>query len=378
MRDDNDRLDDEFLEPDELEELPADELPDTGEPPAGEKPGADEAVPHLDPLWLKRMNALSIPAVILTDSLAIRWRNRAFTGSFEGHRDSSAPAGIDDFFLSGDESPLSEMIRPHDQVQGCYSWHGRIRTQGRSVDNFVANLLLFPMDFDKDGRPDNYLGLVDDITVQYREILQNTFLSLLEASKLKDNDTGHHIERVNRYSFLMAKRLLFSEKWPDVDQDFVENIGFLAAMHDVGKIGVPDDILNKEGPLEDWEMEVMKEHTKNGAFILGSYPNPMAREIALFHHEKWNGEGYPYGIAEEMIPLSARIVSIADVYDALRSRRSYKKPFSHKKSLEIMEAQKGTHFDPVLMDVFLKFNRMFEKAFDELSDPSDLFRNEKD
>jgi putative two-component system response regulator len=337
-----------------------------------------EGVPNTDAVWLTRMNSLCIPAVIFNEDLRIRWRNTVFADTFENRSHPMLARSLDDFFIAEGDSSLSNLIKPQKETQPGFCWHGRIMLRGRSADNFMANLLLFPLDFNHDGRPDNYLGMVDDITKQYKQILRNTFLSLLEASKLKDNDTGHHIERVNRYSYLMAKRLLFDKTWPEVDDDFIENISFLAAMHDVGKIGVPDDILNKEGPLEDWEMEVMKEHTKNGAFILSSYPNPMAREIALFHHEKWNGGGYPYGISETMIPLSARIVSIADVYDALRSKRSYKKPFSHKKALEIMENQKGTHFDPVLLDLFMKFNKMFEKAYDELSDPSDVIHNDKD
>ena len=149
-----------------------------------------------------------------------------------------------------------------------------------------------------------------------------------------------------------------------IDAEFIDNIGFLASMHDVGKIGTPDDILNKEGPLSDWEWTVMKEHTKNGAFILSTYPNPMAKEIALSHHEKWNGNGYPYQIEGDMIPLSARIVAIADVYDALRMKRSYKEEMTHETAVEKIMESKGSHFDPAITEIFFgianKFNEIYE------------------
>ena len=138
-----------------------------------------------------------------------------------------------------------------------------------------------------------------------------------------------------------------------MDKDFIEDIGFLAAMHDVGKIGTPDDILNKEGPLNEFEWGIMKEHTKNGAFILSSYPNPMAKEIALSHHEWWNGSGYPYNLEGTMIPLSARIVTLADVYDALRMKRSYKPAYSHEIAIQKIQQEREVHFDPEIVDVVL-------------------------
>lgn len=159
------------------------------------------------------------------------------------------------------------------------------------------------------------------------------------------------------------------ERFHEIDQEFVETIGLVAAMHDVGKIGTPDDILNKEGPLESWQWDVMKEHTINGAYILSTHPAEMAKQIALFHHEKFNGGGYPYGIAERMIPLPARIVSLADVYDALRMKRSYKEAFTHEKACEIIEKDSETHFDPLLTSIFLeaedRIASIYSKAADE-------------
>ena len=210
--------------------------------------------------------------------------------------------------------------------------------------------------------------LFDDVTEETRELLRNTFKSLLEASKLKDNDTGNHIERVNSYSRKLAREIGNDKKFPDINQEFIDDIGFLAAMHDVGKIGTPDDILNKNGPLEKWEWDIMKEHTVNGAYLLSTHPKHMAKDIALFHHERWDGKGYPYGLSENMAPLSARIVAIADVYDALRSKRSYKAPMSHEEACSIIEKEAGTHFDPMLVEVFAGVKKDFNGIYGKMAD----------
>jgi putative two-component system response regulator len=139
-------------------------------------------------------------------------------------------------------------------------------------------------------------------------------------------------------------------------------------MHDVGKIGTPDDILNKDGPLSDWERTVMQEHTKNGAFILSTYPNPMAKEIALSHHERWDGSGYPFNLEGNMIPISSRIVTIADVYDALRMKRCYKSEINHEKTVEIIMDEKAAQFDPVLLDVFYNINQDFKEIYEANND----------
>jgi putative two-component system response regulator len=207
-----------------------------------------------------------------------------------------------------------------------------------------------------------------DITSENRTLLRNVFLSLLEASKLKDNDTGQHITRVNYYSKRLAKELFNKKGYERIDADFIDTIGFLASMHDVGKIGTPDDILNKEGPLSEWEWTVMQEHTKNGAFILSTYPHPMAKEIALSHHERWNGLGYPFKLEGDMIPLAARIVSIADVYDALRMKRSYKPAIPHKKTVEKMMDSKNLQFDPALIDVFYNIAEDFKNLYKTIND----------
>jgi putative two-component system response regulator len=250
-----------------------------------------------------------------------------------------------------------------------YSWKGKAYIKSPERTTVETRVYLFPTSLNNHN-PAEFGVMFDDVTEEMKHLLRSVFMSLLEASKLKDNDTGKHIVRVNYYSETLTRALKNRPGYERiVDADFIDNIGFLAAMHDVGKIGTPDDILNKEGPLSDFEWSVMKEHTINGAFILSTYPNPMAREIAISHHEKWNGSGYPYQLSGNTIPLSARIVAIADVYDALRMKRSYKPPYSHDVAMKKILESKGTHFDPDLIDIMVtvsdKFNELYEANADE-------------
>jgi len=253
-----------------------------------------------------------------------------------------------------------------------FSWRGRVRISHKAFLKIEANALISPVFPSGDSLrgPMGYLCLFDDVTEENRNLLHKTFLSLLEASKLKDNDTGFHIKRVGEYSRLMAKHLYALQTNPEVDAQFIEDITFLAPMHDVGKIGTPDEILHKKGPLTEWEWEIMREHTINGGFILSSYPSPMANQIPLFHHERWDGSGYPYQFSENMIPLSARIVALADVYDALRMTRSYKEGFSHEKAATLIEQGAGKHFDPFLVKQFFILESRFEDTFNMLADNS--------
>lgn len=178
---------------------------------------------------------------------------------------------------------------------------------------------------------------------------QETIKRLVIAAEYRDEDTGDHIVRMAAYSALIAKK-------SGLPPEEVEQIHMTAPMHDVGKIGVPDHILLKPGKLTREEFETIKSHTLIGGKILrGSQSDllHMAEEIALTHHEKWNGQGYPKGLAKTEIPLTGRIVAIADVFDALTTRRPYKEPFSVEKGVEILSEERGEHFDPEFTDVFL-------------------------
>ena len=184
--------------------------------------------------------------------------------------------------------------------------------------------------------------------------LQNSFLDTIHrlalAAEYKDEETGDHIMRMSRYSALIAKELGLPAKE-------VRNILYAAPMHDLGKIGIPDSILLKPGKLTDEEFGIMKAHTIIGANIL-AYSKveilQVAEEIAISHHEKWNGKGYPQGLSGDNIPLAGRITGLADVFDALTSRRPYKDPYPVEVALDIIKKEHGQHFDPRVVDVFLE------------------------
>ena len=306
------------------------------------------------------------PVIFIDKSMKIIFANAACENLFTGFFRISGNYFIDVFGKSIGIPEIQKIRNTIIHGENNYFWKGEVTIKSRSMVSVQIKVFIFPAELHA-ADPKEFVVMFDDITEESKKLTRSTFKSLLEASKLKDNDTGNHIIRVNYY----AKRLSFelyksrNPKYNRIDADFIDNIGFLASMHDVGKIGTPDDILNKEGPLSDWEWTVMREHTKNGAFILSTYPNPMAKEIALSHHERWDGTGYPYQLSGEMIPLAARIVTIADVYDALRMERSYKSAIGHEATLRRMTEGKDSHFDPSLIDVFMSIEKDFKTIYDE-------------
>jgi putative two-component system response regulator len=318
--------------------------------------------------WINRNKNSIIPSCLMDLDMNIQWTNLEYLKNLTFMK-SPVNHCLPELFKLNNGLELSDELKSSlENPNLSYTWKGRIFPVEDKNCNTFLNVMIKPLIYDPDEIPMIYICCWDIITSDFKNMLQSTFLSLLEASKLKDNDTGDHIERVNKYSRLLSQKLKGNPYYPEIDDSFIEDISFLAAMHDVGKIGTPDDILNKGGPLDDWEREIMNEHTKNGAYILSTYPNPMAKEIALSHHEKWDGSGYPYGIMGDMIPLSARIVAIADVYDALRSKRSYKAHYSHKEARKLILRGKGSHFDPNLVDAFLFNEANFEEIYDNSKD----------
>jgi len=176
----------------------------------------------------------------------------------------------------------------------------------------------------------------------------DTIYRLSRASEYKDQDTGAHIKRVSCYSAAIARQM-------GLDENTVETILYAAAMHDLGKIGIPDLILMKPDKLDPLEWEIMKQHSVIGARILERSDAAfisLGEVIARFHHEKWDGSGYPEGLKGIEIPIAGRITAIADVFDALTSRRPYKEPFSVEKAFAIIREGRGSHFDPDVVDAF--------------------------
>jgi putative two-component system response regulator len=359
----NDSLD--FFEDAGLEEL---EEPENLEDLSLEGAASPDAGVHEPFSGFNPFNNSTFPVLFINNNLKILIANKACENLFTGFFKLEGNAFIDVFGRSFTLERLREIRDTILNGKNGYSWKGIARVKSREMVTVETRVYLFPADAVAK-KPEEFVVMFDDVTEENKLLLRSVFMSLLEASKLKDNDTGKHITRVNYYSRRLAEELYNRSGYARIDADFIDNIGFLASMHDVGKIGTPDDILNKEGPLSDWEWTVMQEHTKNGAFILSTYPNPMAKEIALSHHEKWNGTGYPFQLEQDMIPLSSRIVSIADVYDALRMERSYKPAFTHKITVEKMMESKGIQFDPALIDVFYSIAGDFDRLYEQNKDP---------
>ncbi|MEM7207666.1 MAG: HD domain-containing phosphohydrolase [Pseudomonadota bacterium] len=193
-------------------------------------------------------------------------------------------------------------------------------------------------------------------------------LSLASLAETRDNETGAHILRTQRYVKVLAQHLAKKPEYADYLTDEVVELLFKSApLHDIGKVGIPDSILLKPGKLTEEEFEIMKSHTTMGSEALrvaeqygeGTQFLSFAREIAISHHEKWDGSGYPAGLSGTDIPLSGRIMAMADVYDALITKRVYKPAFSHEKARQIIVDGRGSHFDPAIVDAFLECEETF-------------------
>lgn len=205
------------------------------------------------------------------------------------------------------------------------------------------------------------------LQAETEEAFQLSIRLLARAAEIHDEETGNHIVRVNEYSYYIATELGMPQAW-------CEQIRYNAQLHDVGKMSVDSAVLKKRGGLDSDEREEMNRHTVYGYRILSASPRlKLGAEIALYHHEKWDGTGYPNGTKGEAIPLSARIVQIADIYDALRSERPYKPAFSHEKSVKILtdgdeRIDPNAHFDPELIELFRVKHEAFRGIWDRLHD----------
>ena len=194
-----------------------------------------------------------------------------------------------------------------------------------------------------------------------------TLSMLARATDMRDHDTGDHIERTTEFTRIMVEDILQNpQPGYSLSQETAEDIIRSSKLHDVGKIALPDNILLKPGRLSVEEFAIVKEHTNHGERFLNEFVSKMedtflatARDIAHAHHERWDGTGYPLGLQGDAIPLCARIVAVADVYDALTSTRPYKKPFSHEEAKKIVLENSGAHFDPVLVDIFVRHEHDF-------------------
>ncbi len=203
---------------------------------------------------------------------------------------------------------------------------------------------------------------VTDILERERAIRYSCYHTIVDLAEARDNETGAHLIRMSKYSAFLAQKL-------GCPQHFVSAIERFAPFHDIGKVGIPDSILLAPRKLTAEEFNLIKTHPTIGYDILKNAETlKFAGEIAYTHHEKFNGTGYPCGLKGEEIPLSGRIIALADVYDALRTRRPYKEPWSHERVVELITSERGEHFDPQIVDCFLEHSETFCEISEQYAD----------
>lgn len=220
-----------------------------------------------------------------------------------------------------------------------------------------------------------YLNSEDPALKELSQYYSETVMSFANLIEERDGSTGGHIKRTSRYVALIVNELKKQDKYKKIlSRDYIDNLTQAAPMHDVGKIAIPDRILQKPGKLDDEEYAIMKTHAEIGGkiitetfekFLQKDYCD-MAYEVARYHHEKWNGHGYPEGLKGEEIPLAARIMAVADVFDAISEKRCYRDAMPMDKCFSIIEEGRGTDFDPVIVDIFLGLRADVEKTHSEL------------
>lgn len=219
---------------------------------------------------------------------------------------------------------------------------------------------------------------VERRTREVQKVQDATILAMASLAETRDNETGQHICRTQNYIKALATALMNDSPYSgELDDETIETLYKSAPLHDIGKVGIPDAILLKPGKLDVQEFKLMKTHAAIGATIIASAEASLetpssflrfAREIAHYHHENWDGSGYPAGLVGEAIPLSARLMAVADVYDALISKRCYKPPFSHQEACEIILSEKGRKFDPVIIEVFTQLSDQFRSIAIQFQD----------
>jgi PAS domain S-box-containing protein len=237
-----------------------------------------------------------------------------------------------------------------------------------------------------------FRGIIRDITEKRmleRNLLQSlkdvkeartgVILGLAKLAEYRDTDTGSHLERIREYTKIIVKELRTLPKYKEyITDEYIEDLYYSSILHDIGKVGVPDAILLKPGKLTTEEFEIIKQHAILGGKAISDIDKQfenqsfltIAKELAYYHHERWDGKGYPNGLKEQQIPLSARVVSFADVYDALTSKRCYKDAYNHEEAKSILLDERGKAFDPDIVDAFLKYDNEFHMIRETLHEDS--------
>ncbi len=269
--------------------------------------------------------------------------------------------------ITGAGGSFYESEVPRRRRDGSRIYTYAVFTEVRDISNEVIAYSLVEKDLTE------RVHLEHKLRESFKELKDTQSAAIIGFAKLteyRDKDTGEHLERIREYTRIMAMTLRELPKYEHyITDEYLEDLTLSSILHDVGKVGIEDNILLKPGKLNDSEYERIKNHSSLGGDALTVVDQKLnkesfltlGKEIAMYHHERWDGTGYPNGLKGEEIPLSARIVAIADVYDALTSKRPYKEAYSHEVSVETIENGSGSQFDPDIVDAFLKNHEVFRR-----------------
>lgn len=265
-------------------------------------------------------------------------------------------AGADDFLIKPvDRAELVARVKSLLKVK-AYHEYARLKDYYNNLESAVS---------EKTSQLEKALNKIKETNASLTQAYLDTLYRLSVAAEYRDDDTAGHIKRISNYSLAICRSL-------GLPSSLSEMISTASSLHDVGKIGIPDYVLLKPGKLNEKEWHIMQKHTIIGANILKGSDNKILQvgeQIALSHHEKFDGTGYPFGLSGQKIPLTGRIIAVADVFDGLTSKRVYKPVFSNEEAVKIIQESTGSHFDPEICNAFFK-------AFDEILDIQEKFKEE--
>ena len=339
----------------------------------------------------------SSQSIIITNSQAnILYVNPAFT-KMTGY-ESAEVIGKNPNILQSGEHEAAYYKKMWNMLSKGNIWLGEFRNKRKDGTLYWEQASISPV-FDEFGKISKYIAVKEDITKkkevseeleQRRRELESeisdkmneiedsqraAIIALAKLTESRDSDTGKHVDRVQYLTKAIAVELKDNSPYKSqIEKNFINDIYLASALHDIGKISIPDNILIKPGKLTKEEFDVIKTHVNTGSEILLEmgryYPRSsvvvMGQKIAKYHHEKWDGTGYQQGLKGLDIPLEARIMALVDVYDALRSKRPYKEPYSHEEARHMIVSESGKHFDPIIVDAFIRINQQFELIFESL------------
>jgi PAS domain S-box-containing protein len=339
--------------------------------------------------FLKGMlNSSTLVSVILTDlDQNIRFWNKGAENIFGYSAEEMLGAKITRIYPK-DKGTIETVRDLQDEVKGLLrTVHGKMRQIAKDGRELTILLAISPM-VGTDGQVQGILGIGQDVTEETRlhdeliksmEMLKKTqdvsIFTLAQLAESRDEETGSHLRRIQSYCRIICRRLAAGDKYADLmTEQFTEDLVRSSLLHDVGKVAMPDSVLLSHSVFTDEEYAIMKMHPVYGGKALQEAVEKLGeesflslgRDVAYYHHERWDGAGYPMGLKGEAIPLAARIVALADVYDALTTARRYKPAFSHEKAFEMIVREEGKQFDPDLVDAFLAEEAEFKRVRSEL------------